>query len=123
MSSAVGLVAVISDVREAMASGAKTLPAGTSDRLRGLAASAPDVRIEDGLVSLVAVAPVSPLGLADLEAAFGSAARVPRLPDSGRQIVMFAATLPAEGEAGGTVLAELDEAGDVTRVLIRRDEF
>jgi len=37
--------------------------------------------------------------------------------------VQFNETLTLEGLVGGTVLAELDDAGQVVRVMIRRDAF
>ena len=65
----------------------------------------------------------SPLKLGLLELRYGPAHRGPAPHPGVPRTVQFNSTLPLEGSVGGTVLAELDDAGHVVRVLVRRDAF
>ncbi len=124
MSSADMLLHAIAALRDAVVSGVPDLPAGVRHDLSSAAVAAPSLaRDEAGRVSLVTVDVADPLALADLEAAYGSASRLPRRPSGGRRTVQFPATIPAEGETGATVLAQLDESGRAVRILVRRDEL
>jgi hypothetical protein len=90
---------------------------------RGALAALHVTRDQAGRASLVVLTPARPAALAGLSAAFGAATQLPRRPSGGAPTVLFRATLPADGERGVTVLAELDERGRAARVLLRRDEF
>jgi len=73
-------------------------------------------------IAHVAVRLAEPLPLSDLEEAFGQARRLPARPEGGStRSVIFERTLPAEGSAGATLLAEVEENGFVRRLVIRRD--
>jgi hypothetical protein len=77
-----------------------------------------------GPIGHAAVQLANPTPLALLEAHFGPAHRGPSRPAIGAaRVVQFNDTLPPEGSIGGTVLAELDDRGQVVRVMIRRDAF
>ncbi len=124
MSPAADLLHTIAGLREAVVAGVRDLPADVRQELAPLSAAAPALaRDESGRLSLVTVDVAGPLELADLEAAYGSASRLPRRPSGGRRTVQFPATIPAEGSTGATVLAELDESGRAVRIIIRRDEL
>jgi len=79
----------------------------------------------DGELSHVWLTPPSQVRLAELEAHFGPARRLPTRPDawSSPRVVQFNDTIPQEGEVGATVLAEVDDDDQVIRVTLRRDEF
>jgi hypothetical protein len=73
----------------------------------------------DGILTLDVAEPVP---LRTLEADLGPARALPSNPAGGRALALFGETLPAEGERGATVLAEVD--GDVVvRLLLRPDAF
>jgi hypothetical protein len=80
-------------------------------------------RDQSGRATLVVVTPAQAAALTALSAAFGPAAPLPRRPSGGGRTVLFRDTLPADGESGITVLAELDKRGRAARVLLRRDEL
>jgi hypothetical protein len=85
----------------------------------------------DGELGHIAVELAEPVDVASLEAQFGPATTLPRGPSIGApRMLLFASTLPPEGEASGTVLAELeasaDEGGEgpggaIRRLIVRRD--
>jgi hypothetical protein len=64
-----------------------------------------------------------PATIEELEATLGPARRLPRSPSGGARTVLFDDTLPAEGESGATVLAEVDDDDRVSRLIIRADSF
>jgi hypothetical protein len=69
------------------------------------------------------VSPTEAVRVADLEALLGPARELPRGPAIGSpRTVLFERTLPEEGSAGGTVLAETDD-DRVTRLIVRADRF
>jgi hypothetical protein len=80
--------------------------------------------LPNGELSHVWLVPPAMATVAELEARFGAAHRLPPRPDAWDQpaLVQFDATIPADGETGTTVLAELDGAR-VVRVTLRRDRF
>lgn len=124
MSSAAEVLTAIAAVRDAVTAGVPDLAAGVRRGLSSAAVASPTLsRDESGLLSLVIVDVPEPLALTDLESAYGRAARLPRRPSGGRRTVQFGATIPAEGETGATVLAELDDEGRVARIIVRRDEL
>ena len=70
----------------------------------------------------VTVRLAEPVKLAELEAAFGPARRLPRRPEGGpARTVIFDATIPAENSAGATLLADVQGDDVVSRVVVRRD--
>ena len=87
--------------------------------------SDPDVVTVPGeeTIAHVAVTPIRSATIAKLERILGPAHRLPRGPSGGARTVMFRDTLPDEGEAGATVLAEVDDDGRVSRLIIRADTF
>jgi hypothetical protein len=90
---------------------------------RGTLAALQVTRDAAGRASLVVLTPPRPAALAGLAAAFGVPAELPRRPSGGTRTVLFRDTLPADGQSGVTVLAELDGRGHAARVLLRRDEL
>jgi hypothetical protein len=90
---------------------------------RGALAAIDVTRDQVGRAALLVLTPARPATLAGLSAAFGAATPLPRRPSGGARTVLFRATLPADGESGVTVLAELDHRGHAARVLLRRDEL
>jgi len=73
-------------------------------------------------IAHVAVRLAGPLPLSDLEAAFGPARWLPARPEGGgSRSMIFDETLPAEGSAGATLLAEVEQDGSVRRLVVRRD--
>jgi hypothetical protein len=75
-----------------------------------------------GVVDHVRVTLPEPAGIERLAGRFGAATRLPRSPAGGR-LVLFPATVPADGERATTVLAQLDHAGRATVVLLRPDDL
>jgi hypothetical protein len=71
----------------------------------------------------VSVTPAEPTTVEDLEGILGPARRLPRNPSSGSRTVIFEETVPDEGESGATVLAEVDQEGRVSRLIVRADTF
>jgi hypothetical protein len=71
----------------------------------------------------VSVTPAEPTTVEDLEGILGPARRLPRNPSGGSRTVIFGETVPDEGESGATVLAEVDEEGRVSRLIVRADTF
>jgi hypothetical protein len=72
----------------------------------------------------VKVVPAEPLRVSDLEAVLGPARRLPRTPSPGHaRTVLFEQTVPEEGSAGATVLAEVDDDDRVTRLIVRADRL
>ena len=72
----------------------------------------------------VKVVPAEPLRVTDLEAILGPARRLPRAPSPGHaRTVLFEQTVPEEGSAGATVLAEVDDEDRVSRVIVRADRL
>jgi hypothetical protein len=72
----------------------------------------------------VSVELTRPVALAELEGLLGPAHSLPRRPEGrAARSVLFADTLPAEGESGATVLGELDGDGRVARLIVRADAF
>ena len=70
----------------------------------------------------VTVRLAEPVKLAELEAAFGPARRLPRRPEGGpARTVIFDETIPAENSAGATLLADVQGDDVVSRVVVRRD--
>jgi hypothetical protein len=70
----------------------------------------------------VTVQLAEPVGLRELEAAFGPGRELPLSPEGGSmRTVIFDSTMPAAGSAGATLLAEVREDGLAARVVIRRD--
>lgn len=66
----------------------------------------------------------SAVPLAQLEDRFGPAKSLPRRPSGGStRTVMFESTLPGDGESGATVLAEVDDHGRASAVIVRADTF
>jgi hypothetical protein len=77
-----------------------------------------------GSLSHASVDLSEPVPLEALETRYGPGRRSPPGPRPGRpRTVQFNETLTLEGSVGGTVLAELDDDGQVVRVMIRRDAF
>lgn len=79
-----------------------------------------DLRVEHGTATAT---PAVPVAVADLEKILGAARRLPRNPSGGDRTVLFIGTVPAEGESGATVLAEIDDDDRVRRVIVRADAF
>ena len=78
----------------------------------------------EGSVDFVSVVPAGEVRLSDLEAVLGPASRLPLGPSIGEPAsVQFDATVPGDGSAGATVLAEVDEEDLVTRLIVRADRF
>jgi hypothetical protein len=118
------LVQTIEALRAAIAADSPDAPADLDAAPGREALAALHVtRDQAGRVALVSLAPARPTTLAGLAAAFGDATPLPRRPSGGTRTVLFGATLPADGESGVTVLAELDRHGHAARVLLRRDEL
>jgi hypothetical protein len=74
-------------------------------------------------IAHVSVRPAKRITVDDLEEILGRAHGLPREPSGGDRTVMFTDTLPREGESGATVLAEVDEGGRVSRLIVRADTF
>lgn len=84
----------------------------------------PDVvRGSDGSVEVVSVQLVEPLTVGQLRDILGPAQRLPRPPDGGPRTVLFRNTLPAAGEIGATVLAEIDADNRIARLVVRADHY
>lgn len=78
----------------------------------------------DGPLGHVSVDLDRPVAVHVLEGRFGPAHRGPSAPAlTARRLLQFNDTLPEEGSVGGTVLAEIDDTGEVVRVIVRRDAF
>jgi hypothetical protein len=72
----------------------------------------------------VSVAPAGELTVDQLEELLGPARRLPRSPAIGSpRTVLFERTMPEEGSAGATVLAEVDDDDRVSRLIVRADRF
>jgi hypothetical protein len=70
----------------------------------------------------VTVQLAEPVGLPELEAAFGPGRELPLSPEGGSmRTLIFDATMPAVNSTGATLLAEVQEDGRVVRLVIRRD--
>ncbi len=74
-------------------------------------------------LAFVSVRPVDPVRVEELEEVLGPGRRLPRNPSGGDRTVMFTDTLPGDGESGATVLAEADDDGRVSRLIVRADMF
>ncbi len=119
-----GPIQTIEALRKAVAADSSDHPADF-DAVPGRATLA-DLKVtrdQAGRTTLVVVTPAQPAEIAGLSGAFGAASPLPRRPSGGARTVLFRATLPADGESGVTVLAELDKRGRAARVLLRRDEL
>jgi hypothetical protein len=77
----------------------------------------------DDTIGHVSVTPSELTTVEQLEGILGPARRLPRNPSGGLRTVLFGDTLPGDGEAGATVLAEVDEEGRVRRLIVRADAF
>ena len=65
-----------------------------------------------------------PVRLDALEARFGAARPLPTRPSGGSsRSVLFDQTMPAEGSTDATLLADVDAAGTVESITLRRDEL
>ncbi|HEY7467435.1 MAG TPA: hypothetical protein VIB47_12155 [Dehalococcoidia bacterium] len=86
-------------------------------------ASAQVVRVPgERTLDHVTVQLAEPVGLPELEAAFGPGRELPLSPEGGSmRTLIFDATMPAENSTGATLLAEVQEDGRVVRLVIRRD--
>ena len=93
-------------------------------------AAAPEAFVAFNIVSIpgesslshVSVRLAQPVRLQQLEAAFGQARELPRSPDDGAtRTVIFGETIPAEGSAGATLLADVQRDGLVSSLVVRRD--
>lgn len=71
----------------------------------------------------LSVDPVVPTTVAELEDFLGGARRLPRNPSGGPVTVLFGDTMPAEGGADATVLAEVDDDDRVLRLIVRADSY
>lgn len=72
----------------------------------------------------VSLAPADELRVSDLEAILGPVRRLPRPPAIGSpRTVLFERTMPEEGTAGATVLAEVDDEDRVSRLIVRADRY
>jgi hypothetical protein len=70
----------------------------------------------------VTVQLAEPVGLPELEAAFGPGRELPLSPEGGStRTLIFDATMPAPGSTGATLLAEVREDGLAATVVVRRD--
>jgi hypothetical protein len=77
-----------------------------------------------GEVDTVIVRPRGSVRLSELERELGPARPLPRRPSGGStRTVIFDRTLPEEGTAGATVLAEVDDDGVVVSVIVRLDRY
>jgi hypothetical protein len=86
-------------------------------------ASAQVVRVPgERTLDHVTVQLAEPVGLPELEAAFGPGRELPLSPEGGSmRTLIFDATMPAVNSTGATLLAEVQEDGRVVRLVIRRD--
>ena len=86
-------------------------------------ASAQIVRVPgERTLDHVTVQLAEPVGLRELEAAFGPGRELPLSPEGGSmRTLIFDATMPAMNSTGATLLAEVQEDGLVVRLVIRRD--
>ena len=74
----------------------------------------------DGTPDNVSVEIAAPVRVSDLEPWLGPVRRLPRDPGIGRpRTVLFEQTVPKEGSAGATVLAEVDDEDRVARLIVR----
>ena len=72
----------------------------------------------------VSVVPAGAVHVADLETILGPARRLPRAPAIGSpRTVLFERTVPDEGSAGATVLAETRDDDVVSRLIVRADRL
>ena len=70
----------------------------------------------------VTVQLAQPVGLPELEAAFGRGRELPLSPEGGSiRMLIFDATMPAAGSTGATLIAEVRQDGLAATVVIRRD--
>ncbi len=115
----------IEALRAAVSAGASGDRAAVGTAIEGGAFADPDIVAGNGGhgIDHVSVRPAEPTTVAQLEAILGPARRLPRSPSGGLRTVLFGETLPAEGEAGATVLAEIDEDDEVSRLIVRADAF
>jgi hypothetical protein len=110
----IGLLDALERLRDAVAYGQE--PAATSE----LPAGVQVVRRGETL-DHVRVRVQPPVPVDALAERFGPARALPAAPTGSRRVV-FDETSPAADEAGCTVIAALDRDGQVTEVVLRRDE-
>ncbi len=111
-----GLADAIARLREAAGAGGPDGPLDSDGSWTSF------VRVERE-PSVVSAVPDEALTTGELEAILGAAKRLPRNPSGGARTVLFTDTLPADGESGATVLAEIDDDDRVLRLLIRPDSY
>ena len=83
-----------------------------------------EVTMVPGMAAIdhLATRPVGALDVAQLEAILGVSRKLPRRPSGGAtRTVLFEDTIPDPGKSGTTVLAEVDDAGRVQRLVVRAD--
>ena len=81
-------------------------------------------RAPGGGVDTVIVRPRGTVRLSELEKELGPARRLPRRPEGGgSRTVLFDRTLPDEGSSGATVLAEVNDDGEVANLIVRLDRY
>ncbi len=121
-----GLRAALAAVREAVAAHAAGEEADLGAALGRPefgAATRSKVPGEDKLAH-VTIELLSPVTIGELRSMLGAARTLPRRPEGGSgRTVIFEETLPADGESGASVLAEVDSADMVQRLVIRADSF
>ena len=119
----------IEALRAAVAEAAGGVDEDGGDRIAealdsGAFASSEVTTAENGAPDLVSVEIAAPVRVSDLEASLGPARRLPRNPGIGRpRTVLFEGTVPEEGSAGATVLAEVDDEDRVARLIVRADRL
>src|SRR6187455_806887 len=91
-------------IRAAVAAGAPSSGVGAAIDADAFADAHIVVRPDGGEIDWVALRPVEPTTVADLEGTCGPAGALPRSPSDGGRTVLFRQTLPADGESGATVL-------------------
>lgn len=100
---------------------------GGADAVRRAAAAESFASVDvsclpDGTPDWVTVDLAAPVPLDQIESRFGPTRSLPASPAGGSAQVQFTDTLPADGAAGVTVLADVD-GPDVVRVTLRFDDF
>jgi hypothetical protein len=128
-------VSELTDAIEALRAAVAAAAGGSSDEsgdesvseaLETAAFASPEVVKVPGGYTLdhVKVIPADPVRIAELEAVLGPARRLPRAPSPGSaRTILFEQTVPEEGSAGATVLAEVDDDDRVSRLIVRADRL
>jgi hypothetical protein len=119
------LADAIEALRRAVTAAGSGNRADVADAVEDPAFKDPDIVEGPGECAIdhISVALAEPTTIDALEGLLGPARRLPRSPSGDRRTVIFGQTVPEDGESGATILAEVDEEGHVSRLIVRADAF